>query len=86
MFGEINPQTLAEVNTRFYESYNTDDSIEKLFTRIEECMDMADAGKTPFTPVQVIRNTYNLIYQTRLYDDTCKVWDKMMTRSKLGKS
>ena len=73
---------MAEVNVKSQEEYNSNDPIEKLFVRIEQCMDMADTGKVPFTTEQVVYNAYNLVHQTGLYNSACNEWDNLPEKDK----
>ena len=39
-------------------------------------MELADAGNQPFSPTQVVNTAYTLVFNTGLYFDECKDWDK----------
>lgn len=85
-YGKINPQTLAATDIRFRDNYTSSEPIESLFTRIEHCMDIVDTGKAPYSTEQVLENTYNLIFQTGVYELPCEEWNKKGdTEKKHGK-
>jgi hypothetical protein len=45
-------------------------------------MELADAGNQPFSPTQVVNTIYTLVFNTDLYFDKCKEWDKRATADK----
>ena len=65
------------------ELYNVNLSIESFFTLIENCVDYAQAGGTPFTPQQVVSSASNTIQRTGMYTDSCKVWRRLLMQAKI---
>ena len=56
--------------------YDPSRPIEVLFDQIEDAIDYAAAGKAAFTTQQIVNTAYNLVYDTGVFVDECKVWRK----------
>ena len=50
--------------------------------QIDDAIDYAIAGETPYTTEQILTNAYNLIQQTGMMDDACKDWRRKPAESK----
>jgi hypothetical protein len=50
--------------------------------QVKDTMELADAGNQPFSPTQVVNTIYTLVFNTDLYFDKCKEWDKRATADK----
>ena len=57
-------------------AYDVNLPIETLFKRIEECVQFAAAGDTPFTAPQVVSTAFRIVQKTGMYADDCKVWKR----------
>ena len=57
-------------------TYDVNLPIETLFKRIEECVQFAAAGNTPFTAPQVVSTAFRTVQKTGMYTDDCKIWKR----------
>ena len=58
-------------------AYDVNLPIETLFKRIEEGIQFAAAGSTPFTAVQVISIAFRIIQKTGMFTDDYKIWKRL---------
>ena len=65
---------LAKNNKNLREAYNTDEPLESLYTRIDECVDYTTAGGEPITGGQVVRIAYRLVAETAQLQEDCRTW------------
>ena len=56
--------------------YDPSCPIKVLFDQIEDAINYAAAGKVAFTTQQIANTAYNLVYDTGVFIDECKVWRK----------
>ena len=68
------------------EAYDVNVPIETLFKRIEECVQYAAAGNTPFTAAQVVSTSFRVIQKTGMFTDDCKIWNRRPAAQKHGRS
>jgi rubrerythrin len=47
-----------------------------MYKQIEDAIEFADAGQTPYTPEQVLSIAYQLVYRTGIFADDCKIWKR----------
>ena len=57
-------------------AYDTNQSIEVLIEQIEDAVEFAAAGSTPYTAEQVVNISYQLIYEIGMFADNCKLWKR----------
>ena len=50
--------------------------IERLFEKIEDAVEYGYAGHNPFTPLQVVTNAFQLVFQTVIFVQDCKYWKR----------
>ena len=50
---------------------------------MEDAIQFAQDGKTPFTPVQIVKMTYHAVNKTRLYSLSLKEWNKKVVADKM---
>ena len=81
-FANISSADLQENDAIFRSPYDVNPPIESLFDRVENCGDYSAAGNTPYILEQVISITFQLVYQTGLFVDNCKVWKRLSTQQK----
>jgi hypothetical protein len=53
-------------------AYDAAQPVEHLFLQIEDTMDYADAGRSPYTAAQVVTNVYTLIFNTSMFPESCQ--------------
>ena len=78
------PADLKLNMTKMNTPHNTNRPFETIIEQIKTAVDFSDAGKVPYTPGQVVTMSYDLIFVTGYFTDTCLVWKKKMTVKKLG--
>jgi hypothetical protein len=78
-YGNITPSDIATSDQKFRSAYDPAQPIEHLFSQIEDTMDFADAGGSPYTAAQVISNAYLLIFNTGLFQESCREWRRRPT-------
>jgi hypothetical protein len=75
-YGQITPQALMQTTARLTTPWDPTTPFEHLIDQVEDTMELADAGNQPFSPNQVVNTAYTLVFNTGLYFDECKEWDK----------
>jgi hypothetical protein len=68
--GNITPLDIARKDQKFRSAYNPAQPIEHLFSQIEDTMDFADARGSLYTAAQVLSNSYLLIFNTGLFQES----------------
>jgi hypothetical protein len=81
-YANISASQLLENDTQMKTSYGANQPIELFFDQIEDAVDFADAGESPYTPVQVTNIAYQLVFQTGLLPDECKLWKRRSVANK----
>jgi hypothetical protein len=81
-YAKISESDLEENDARMKADYDVNQPIEVLIDQIDDAVDMAAAGKTPYTPEQVVTIAYTLIFKTGLFADDCKIWRRRTTVEK----
>ena len=81
-YANISSADLQENDAVFRNPYDTNQPIETLFDRVENCGYYAAAGNTPYSLEQVIGIAFQLVYQTGLFVDNCKSWKRLPTQQK----
>ena len=87
-YTKISASALQDNDTRLRAPYDSNQPFETLIDQVENAVDYASAGDTPYTPSQVVAITFQLLFQTRIFNDDCKLWrrqpanDKTWTRFK----
>lgn len=61
-----------ENDTRIKNRYDPTQQFEDLIDQIEAAVDLASAGKQPYTPKQIINISYSLVFDTRLFLEACR--------------
>jgi hypothetical protein len=73
---------LQENDASLKSAYDPNLPIETLFDQVEDAVDFAAAGLTPYSPAQVVATAYQLIYATGMFVDDAKVWKRRTTEYK----
>jgi hypothetical protein len=63
-------------------SYVLNQPIKIAFDQIEDAIDFADVGESPYTPVQVTNIAYQPVFRTALFPDECKLWRRRSVAKK----
>ena len=72
-YAKIADYDLEENKEAMAANYDVNLPIETFFKRIEECVQYAAAGNTPFTAAQVISTDFRTIQKTGMLTDECKI-------------
>jgi hypothetical protein len=75
-YAQISAADLQDNDASLKASYDPNLPIETLFDQVEDAVDFAAAGLTPYTPEQVVATAYQLIYATGMFVDDAKVWKR----------
>ena len=73
-YANILSADLQDNDAKLCALYNANFPIEALINQIKGAVKYAAAGNTPYTPLQVVGIAYQLIFQTGLCNDNCKLW------------
>jgi hypothetical protein len=75
-YANINPADVQANDAHMRAAYDVNLPIETLFRQIENSIDYAAAGNTPYTPAQVLAIAYQIVFQTGLFADDCRDWKR----------
>lgn len=75
-YGELQPQDLLRNQQKINEPWDPNMPFETMIDQIEECMEFAESGNQPFTSQQILNTAYTLVYNTGLFFDDCKLWNR----------
>ena len=56
--------------------------IETLYDQVEDTMELADAGQTPYSAPQVVAIAYSLVFNTGKLTDACIDWKSTLIAHK----
>jgi hypothetical protein len=73
-YGRLTAIDKANNDTNFCKDWDASIPFEAFTAHMEECVEIADAANTPYTPEQILDNAYNLVFKTGLYFDALKLW------------
>jgi hypothetical protein len=76
-YGNITPIDIEDNDRKFKTPYDPSTPIQLLYAQIEDAMEFADAGNTPYTQEQILANAYYLIFATGMYAEACKEWRRL---------
>jgi hypothetical protein len=72
----ISPIELVSNYERMCQTYDPSHTIEDLFKQMQDGQAYAQAGKQPYGKQQIINIVYVLVFNTGVYGDACKEWEK----------
>jgi len=73
-YARITANDLKENDKNLHLAYDSTAPFENLVDQIENAVDFASAGKSPYTPKQIVTAAYNLTHETGAYNADCKDW------------
>ena len=73
-YANITPANFINNDARLNTAYDMNQPIERLIEKIEDAVEYADAGHNPYTPLQVVTNAFQLVFQTVMFIQDCKDW------------
>ena len=71
-YAQISPADLQHNDAKLRSPYDANHPIKNLFNHVDNAVEYAASGETPYTPKQVVTMTYQLVFQTCLFLDDCK--------------
>lgn len=74
LFGEISPADLTANLKTLSEPWHPSTSIDVLFQRIEDGRTFAIAGESPIDDNTTVRITYDIFFNTGLFEHPCREW------------
>lgn len=75
-YARISAADLQANDITFKKPYDPNMPIETLFDQIDNGIDYAAAGLSPYTAEQVINNGFQLLYATGMFLEDCKIWKR----------
>ena len=75
-YGKITEERLEKNREEMTATYDVAVPIDNLFTRIEECVDFADAARSPYSQAQILSISFLIIQKTGLFNKECRKWRK----------
>ena len=81
-FGIITAVDIMENEKRMDAQYDPSVAIESYFDQIETAVEFAEAGKSPFSTTQITTKAFIQMFQTGLYKDECKAWNRLVPLSR----
>ncbi len=75
-YANITPADVQANDSHMKAGYDVNLPIETLFKQIENAIDYASAGNTPYTPAQVLTIAYQILFQTGIFADDCRDWKR----------
>ena len=76
-YGNITPHELQENDKRIRQPYDVAQPFEIFTAQIEDSVEYANAGGTPFSAEQVLSIAYTVLFTTGAFKDECKEWRKL---------
>ena len=70
-------------NKRFCEAYAPNNHIKVLWRQIDDVVAYTDAGSTPYSTKQVVNNVYQLVFNTGIFTENCREWNKRAADDKM---
>ena len=70
----ISSRDLDENDKKPREPYNPNKPLERLCSRLKNCVDYASAAGKPITEVQVVRIYYGLVTEMGKFQEDCQIW------------
>ena len=76
-YGTITAVDLIENERRMDIPFDQSGGIETYFNQIEDAVEFAEAGASPFTTVQITTKAFIQMFPTGLFKDECKAWNRL---------
>ena len=81
-FYKITPTNLKENSSLMTSSYSVNQLFKTIINQIEMAVDFFNAIKVPYTPKQVAKTVFNLIFSTGYFTNSCHRWNVFSTADK----
>ena len=76
-YGIITALDIIENEKRMDKPYDPSEAIESYFDQVEDAVEFAEAGHSPFTTTQIVTKSFIQMFATGLYKDECRDWNKL---------
>ena len=86
LYVKITKTNLKDNWKRFNEALYTTVLINKHFERVDDCIQYYNDGKNTYLAAQIIKNYYNMVLSTVIYNETRKMWRKKSVAKKHGQT
>ena len=73
-YPNISASALQDNEKRLCAPYDSNQPFETQIDQVENAVDYASAGDTTYTPDQVVGFAFQLVFQTGLFNNDCKIW------------
>ena len=73
-YANIFASTLQDNDKRLRAPYDSNQPFETLIDKVKNAVDYASAGDTPYNPAQVVGIAFQLVFQTGIFKNDCKLW------------
>ena len=73
-YARISQGDLDLNHDRLRTPWDPNQPFETVISQVEDAVEYAAAGNTPYSPAQVVTHAYNLVNNTGLFADDCKLW------------
>jgi hypothetical protein len=75
-YANITPSDLEQNGLAMQQPCDVNQPIEVFYKQIEDAMEFAAAGQTPYSPEQIVSIAYQGIFRTGIFADDCKIWKR----------
>jgi hypothetical protein len=75
-YANITPSDLEQNGIAMQQPCDVNQPIEVFFKQIEDAMEFAAAGQTPYSPEQILSIAYQGIFRAGIFADDCKLWKR----------
>ena len=75
-YANISAAALQDNDKKLRAPYDSYQPFKTLIDQVENAVDYASTGDTPYTPAQVVGIAFQLVFQTSLFNDNCKLWQR----------
>jgi hypothetical protein len=82
-YAKITPANLDKNDVAMKQQCDVNQPIEVMYKQIDDAIEFAAAGQSPYTPAQVINTAYQLVFRTGIFADDCKIWKRRAVASKM---
>ena len=75
-YANISPANLQQNDAKLRAPYDANHPIETLIDQVELAVEYSAVGKTPYSAEKVVTIAFQLVFQTGLFLDDCKLWKR----------
>jgi hypothetical protein len=75
-YAKITPADLDQNDQAMKQPCDVNQPIEVLFKQIDDAVEFASAGGTPYSTEQILAVAYQLVFRTGIFTEDCKIWKR----------